>query len=303
MQGIKTAKFFERRGRRIEEFGGVLWHSMEKRTLIALPYHLDLSLAREDADRFLWAKTSAGIRYGSTKQAGTAGGIYTIREKEYGFDQLSRSYRRDVRIGLKHCEVREVSAEELLAQGLTMNVDTMQRQHRWEAEYGEVKQFERLVRAIDESEGVFTLGAFVEGRLGAYAICVREDGWLHHLHQFSSRELLDRHCNHALCFEMVRSQLARPDVEAFCDGYAPLVPLEGLDKFKKNQGFALEARNTVSVLHPLIDRTLASNTGRAMLERWRVARPEDQRIGRVMSIVDAARAAKQDIQMAEVCVR
>ena len=65
MQGIKTAKFYERRGRRIEEFGGVLWHSMEKRTLIALPYHLDLSLERGSVERFLWSRASAGIRYGS----------------------------------------------------------------------------------------------------------------------------------------------------------------------------------------------------------------------------------------------
>ena len=303
MQGIKTAKFFERRGRRIEEFGGLLWHGMEKRTLIALPYHLDLNLSREDAERLLWKTTSVGLRYGSTGQAGSPGGIYTIRDKNYGLDNLSRSYCRDVKLGLKKCEVREVGAETLLREGLQLNVDTMQRQGRWEAEYGEPKQFERLVRAIADSDGVFALGSFVGERLGAYAICVREDGWLHHLHQFSLRELLKEHCNHTLCFEMVRTQMAHPEVEAFCDGFAPLVALEGLDTFKKRQGFALEARNTVSVLHPLIDRTVASDTGRAMLERLRVKRPEDQRIGRVVSIVDAARAAKQEMRMDEVCTQ
>lgn len=303
MQGINTGKFFERRGRRIEEFGGVLWHSMEKRTLIALPYHVDLSLERGEVERFLWSRLSAGVRYGSTSQAGTPGGIYTIRDKAYTLESLPKNYRRDVRLGLERCEIREVEADTLLAEGLKLNVETMQRQHRWEAEYGEPKQFERLVRAVEDSEGVFALGAFVDGKLGAYAICAREDGWLHHLHQFSAVDLLDKYCNHALCFELIRSELARADVEAFCDGFAPLVSLGGLDKFKKNQGFALEARNTVSVLHPVIDRTLASDMGRGLLERIRVSRPEDQRIGRVMSIVDAARAAKQKIQMEEVCVR
>ncbi len=303
MLGVKTAKFFERRGRRIEEFGGVLWHGMEKRTLIALPYHLDLSMAREDAERLLWKTNSAGIRYGSSGQAGSPCGIYTIRDKNYGFDNLSRSYRRDVKIGLKKCEVREVGGETLLSEGLRLNLDTMGRQGRWEAEYGEPKQFERLVRAIEDSDSVFALGSFVGERLGAYAICVREDGWLHHLHQFSLRELLNEHCNHALCFEMMRTQMAHPEVEAFCDGFAPLVALDGLDDFKKRQGCALEARNTVSVLHPLIDRTLASDTGRALLERLRVRRPQDQRIGRVVSIVDAARAAKQDMRIEEACAQ
>ncbi|WP_031500579.1 hypothetical protein [Bryobacter aggregatus] len=299
MQGVKTAKFFERRGRRIEEFGGVLWHAVEKRMLIALPYHLDLSFEQAQTAGFLWSTNSAGLRYGSSTQPGTPSGIYTIRDKEYSIEKLPKKYRRDVRIGLERCEIREVDGDTLLREGLQMNIETMQRQKRWEAEYGDAKQFERLVRAIADSDGIFALGAFVEGRLGAYAVCAREDGWLHHLHQFSALELLPHYCNHALCFEMTRREMARPDVEAFCDGFTPLVPLDGLDHFKKNQLFQLEARNTVSHLHPVLDHTLASSAGKALLGRWQAKHPEDQRISRVLSIVEAARAAKQPMTVEE----
>lgn len=292
MQGHNTALFFERRGRKIIEFGGNYWFSTEKRMYMPIPFHLDLSFERGEIASFLARKNLSGVRYGSTSQPGLDGGLYVIREKNYTSAMLESRQRRDVKKGLESVEIRPVTADVLLAQGLQMNVETMERQGRFEAEYADPQQWARLVRAIDETEGASVLGAFVGDRLAAYGVHMVEDGWCHLLHQFSSAELLPTRANHALCFEGIAQMMRRDDVHTYCGGLSSLIQLEGLHRFKLRQGYTFEPRQTVVQLHPLLDHTLLSRFGQTQVARWRASKPEDQRVQRIGSIVEAAGLSK-----------
>jgi hypothetical protein len=295
MNGQITAKFFARRGRRIEEFGGAFWHSVEKRMSIPAQYHLDLHLDPAATASFLLRKNLAGFRYPSTSQAGAGGGIYVLREKNYTLDTIHKTQKRHVLDGLKKCDIRPVDADILLAEGLRLCRETMERQGRYEAEYGQPASFQRFVRAIADTEDVYALGAFHENQLAAFGVCIREDGWLHFIHQFSRVDLLDTHCNHALCFRLIEQGMQHPEVNALCNGFASLVDLGGLHRFKMMQGYTLEPRNTVVQLHPVLDTLLVNKTARRAVHQIQSKRPEDQRITRVASILDAAWTSKNPV--------
>jgi hypothetical protein len=292
MNGQTTANFFARRGRRIEQFAGAYWHSVEKRMLIPAQYHLDLAPQASDAARFMLGGNISGLRYPSSTQAGGRGGIYVLREKNYTLNSIHKSQKRHVLDGQKKCEVRPVDGDTLLAEGLRLCRETMGRQGRYEAEYGEPKTFERFVRAIEETPDVYALGAFYENQLAAFGVCIREDGWLHFIHQFSRVDLLDTHCNHALCFHLIQTGMQHPEVHALCNGFVSLVELSGLHRFKLMQGYNVEPRNTVVQLHPLLDKTLVNRPVRQAIQHLQAKRPDDQRITRVATILDAAWSSK-----------
>ena len=199
--GQGLAEFMEHRGRRILEAGGYLWHEAERRMYISCPYTAMPEPERSELGRALLQANGLGVRYPSTREAGLPGGIYVCRNKEYSLSAVQSRLRSMVRKGLAACDVREVPEDVLMREGLQLNRDTMERQGRFDAEFGEKAGWDRLCRAVTKSSKVRAMGAFVDGTgLAAYSVVYEEDGWVHILHQNSRLDLLDFYPNHALAF-------------------------------------------------------------------------------------------------------
>ena len=290
--GQGLARFMEARGRHIVESESALWHSTDGKMLMSLPYHLALDPISGEMERLLRKTGSLGVRYPSITRQGSPGGLYVCRDKEYAMKAVQSRLRSKVRRGLEHCEVRVVTPEELLGQGLRLNQETMARQGRYDAEFGEVSSFARIVAAIDRCAPIVAYGSFIDGILGAYAVTYEEDGWFHILHQMSRVDCLEHYPNHALAFTLTHAALEKPEIAGMSYGLKSLVNTAGLHDFKLRMGFECLSQNMVCELHPLASGVLTSGLAHAGVKLARRWFPRDQRLERVQAVISSARAAK-----------
>jgi len=290
-RGGELARFMELRGRHVKQAAGVYWHSVGWRLYMSMPYQLSLDPDPGEIREMLRSVGGLGARFPSTCWPGLPSGLYVCRRKDYDFSAIQPRYRTKVRRGLERCIFRHVEPPELLAEGLELNRDTMRRQGRFDPEFSRSKPWERLVSAVFEVPAVEATGAYIDGRLSAYAITYREDGWLHILHQMSREEDLHHYPNHALTFHLTQRLALEPELEAVSLGQASLVRLPGLHAYKLRLGYELIPRSSAICLHPALAVVLASPPA-ARLARW--LRPCDQRLERVSQVMEGARLSRQN---------
>lgn len=291
--GQGLAQFMEHRGRRIAEAGGVLWHEQESRMYMSLPYTLTPEVPHARIGEMLRRVNGAGVRYPSRTEPGLPGGIYVCRKREYGFREVQSRLRSMVRKGLQRCEVRPVEEDVLMREGIQLNRDTMERQGRFDAEFGDPARWANLCRAVGKSPKVRVMGAFVDGLLSAYSVVYEEDNWTHILHQNSRLDLLEHYPNHALAFTLTSEAMAKPGMEGVSYGLKSLVNTSGLHDFKLRIGFECEMQNSVCYLHPALAPMLTSGLAVWSLKQLRGWRETDQTLQRVESVIRAARALRK----------
>jgi hypothetical protein len=293
IKGSGLARFMELRGRRIEEGAGALWHSVEKRFYMAVPYQLMLAPDPDELDRTLRRINGLGLRFPSRDWSGVAAGLYVCRDRDYDVPKLQKTCRNLVRRGVEQCEVREASVDELLEQGLRLNCDSMGRQGRFDAEFGEPKGWQRLVHAIPESPAIRAVGVFVDGQLASYGITCREDGWVHVLHQNSRSDLLKHNPNHVLTYHVTREAMLDTGIEAICYGHISLVATDGLQDYKIRMGYEVEPHFSAMHLHPAISSALTSVATLQSLAFLRRLRPRDQMLERAATVLAGAKLARR----------
>lgn len=295
VQGSGLARFLEQRGRRVKEVRGVLWYSVPNGFFMSLPYHLCLSLEHGGEQEILHSLGALGIRYPSTTQPGLPSGLYVCRDRAYGIKSTHRGVRHNINDGLRECEVRKLSEEDLLNEGYRINLETMKRQNRFDPQFGDRPQWRRFVRALDDSPCVEAIGAFADGRLGSYAITCLEDGWLHILHKMN--ELSNRHHpGHVLDYLLTRRLVEDKSIQAVSMGLAPLVPQPGLHDYKIRLGYCMEAQ--ASVIHlsraaePFLLNRLSRATVRLLAQSWPTTSVWKQQLGTVAAVLEGARLSR-----------
>jgi hypothetical protein len=282
------AGFMELRGRRIVEAAGCLWHSVEGRFFLSLPYHLPQDPDAGELNQMLRSQRALGVRFPAVNRPGLPSGLYVCRRKDYDFACVHARQRSQVRRGLEAFTIRPVEQSELLRQGLELNTETMTRQGRYDPEFGEAARWGRLVKAVYCSSAVVAYGAFHEGRLAAYAITCRDGGWLHLMHQNSRTDDLRHFPNHALSFAVTRLAAEDPALEGISFGIHSLLDSAGLHDFKLKLGYEFIERTSAFQLHPALAPVLLSGALRRMVGGLRRMRPQDQRIEKVEAILEGA---------------
>jgi hypothetical protein len=292
MAGERYSEFMQLRGRRILDGVGSRWYSNSMGIYMSIPYHEVYDPPEGELERFMWRTHMLGVRFPSSQYGGLASGVYVRRKKPYDLSSVQPRLRTQVRRGLENCQICQIDSKELLTGGLRCNLDTMQRQGRFDAEFGEQSQWGRLVRAVSQCAGIAAYGAFVEQKLAAYAITCREDGWLHILHQMSCLESLNYSPNHALTFHVTRDGLADPGIDAVCFGLRGLVAGYGLNDYKLRLGYEIVPQTSVFVLHPGVGRLFSSALAIDGIAWLRKLRPHNQRFGQIESVLTGARLTR-----------
>ncbi len=286
----------ELRGRRVTEGAGSLWYSVPTtpRILMNSPLEGVIGADPGEIQDLLRQNGALGARFPSSRLPGLESGLYVCRLKQFDIMTVHKKSRSCIRRGLEQCAFRQVEPNELLEQGLILNRDSMNRQGRYEAEFGEQKQWARIVDAVKRCAGVEVWGTFLDGRLAAYAITLREDRWLHILHQFSQSEAFHAHPNDALTYELTRMGAEDPALEAVCYGVVGLVATEGLHEYKLRHGYQVEAVNSAFVYHPLAAPVLGSSLAAWAINELRKRRPADQRLERIAAVIEAGRRTRMN---------
>lgn len=288
MPGAGLANFFALRGRKIVEACGTLWYSVPNRFLMSLPYQQPLEPIPDEIQALLRSSGALGVRFQSQHWPGIAGGVYVYRGRDYSLKSVHIKHRPRVRKGLETFEIRPVDEDELLNQGLQLNIDTLVRQGHFDREFGEANQWARFVRAVRECPEISAIGAFDEKRLCAYMITYREDGWLTILHQMSRQADLKSFPNHALTYWVTKAASEDPSLECVSYGIVPLISIEGLHEYKLRFGYQVIPYTCAVVLRPEFDFLLNNRFTQWGVQRLRYLWPNNQRLEMVDTILRGA---------------
>jgi hypothetical protein len=289
MKGQLYAEFYERRGRRIFEGAGHYWNEVPGRMLMSIPYQEQMNPPPEVIRELLGRTNHFGARYLCPAGIGLSGGLYLRRSRPFDIMSVQSRKRNLIRKALSRCVVREVKKVELEAQGLAINLETMERQGRFDPEFGREKPWRRLIDACYRSRGVKVMGSFAQDALAAYAVTLEEDNCLHILHQFSANRFLNEYFpNDALTFTITKSGMDNGDVESVSYGVAGLTKGDTLHDYKLRNGYEFIPYGYAFVLHPSINWLLANAVSIAAVEKVHQRLPRLQFLERVASVAKGA---------------
>jgi hypothetical protein len=281
----------ELRGHRVVELAGALFYEGAGGIYTSVPYERLLDLGQDEARALLFSRRLTGLRYPSLRLPGLESGLY-VRRRPYNLDCLHRNCRTQVREGLKVCEVRQLNGDDLLRDGFVLNRETLQRQQRWDPEFGDSRRWKRFVDAVGRSPGVSAFGAFHENQLEAMAVVCHEGGWFHILHKMSRTPRKGVAGNHLLDYDIAQQALADPSVQAVCMGFVSLLDIPGLHTYKLRLGYVVEDRNTVLRLHPMLSPLLLNGVALRTVAFLRGRRPLNQRLELFQKVLLAAEQSR-----------
>lgn len=262
--GSVIARFLELRGRRVIEATGCCWVNVRNgsRYFESIPNHLLLEPEPGEVEQVLRRGGGLLARYPSRGSGGLVGGRYVCRDPNFDLSSLGKQRRKDVRRGLRNCEIRLVTLEELLGQGLTLNRDTMARQHRFDPEYGDVRHWETFVEAVVCSPAVVVIGAFIGRRLASYVTLVQDGDAIHLLDRMTRTKDLKMFPGEALLFTVMREALRRPEIRLVSGGPVPLLGMDGLHRYKLRSGYEVAPCRVMFRLHPALTALRLGALGR-----------------------------------------
>ena len=290
--GSVLARFMELRGRHIVKACSALWYTLPGRFLMSLPYQSMLNPDPLELRRMIRETGAFGARFPSLSWSGLESGLYVHRQCNYDIGSLHAKHRPRVRHALQCFEVRTAERTELLAQGRALNLSTMARQGRYDPEFGDPRQWERLVEAAFGCPEVTCPAVFAGPRMAAYMVTCREGRWLHILHQMSRQEDLSDFPNHLLTYAVTRQAAADPSIEAVCYGYVPLFAADGLHEYKLRFGYEMVPHRSAIQLHPALNFVLNRSAVRASIRGLRRLGRESQQLETLETVLEGARSSR-----------
>lgn len=144
----------------------------------------------------------------------------------------SKSSRRNIRAGLRRCEVRQVTAEFVAKFGYSVYLDALERYTGDSVKAMSQTDFvNRAMQDIDFTDLIDYWGVFIDGKLTAYA-----RNWQFGKHSVNYSEIkfsqasLKNYATFALIYEMNCHYLSQKNVQFVNDGYCALLHETGIQE-------------------------------------------------------------------------
>jgi hypothetical protein len=250
MNAQTFALWFERQGRRVIRTESSYWHSEGVRALQAFPYHWTIQPEERELRQLLRETRAICLRYSAPVESPQGSLSYQVMRQgpAYGFDDLGKWARKNVRRGLRHCSVEPITFERLAREGWALQQDTLQRQNRNLRVSPEGWRLRCVV--AQGLPGFEAWGALVEGRLAASLITFQLKDCVYLLYQQCHREFLAAHVNNALSFVVTQTMICRPGVRSIFYSLHSLDAPSSMDEFKFRMGYAAKVIRQCVVFHP-----------------------------------------------------
>jgi hypothetical protein len=261
------AQWFRRQGFQVTRTASSYWVNQGRRVYQAFPYHWLIQPEIQEIREFLRSRHALGLRY-STPLAGSEGCLsyHAVYEDEsYDLEVLKKWARKNVRRGLRNCQVEPISFSRLAREGWALQVDTLKRQGRRVPM--PFKTWERLCLAAADLPGFEAWGALVAGRLGASVISFKMEDCYYLLYQQCHSRYLNRHLNNALSFAVTQTLVQRQDHKSILYGLHSLDAPARVDEFKFRMGYAAKPVRQRVVFHPLL-KALVNRASHALVRKF-----------------------------------
>ncbi len=298
--GAALAAFFSARGRRVVDAVGVLWCEYRPRFYMSLPYEVRMDLEPRAVADALRAERLLAVRYPTLSQPGLPCGLFVCDTRGYSLASVESRHRKQVQKGLSRCEIRLATPDDLLAHGLELNLETMHRQGRFDPECGDPRRWRRLVAIIAANPQVVVTGAFVDGRLSAYALLCRDGAWLHLLSKATRTADMIHRTNPALDFAILDAASRDPAIDGVTNSWTSLTGRgsEGLHAYKRFMGYRVLEHDLGIHLHPALAPVLTTRAAVVVAGFLSRRRPADRRLDLVARLIAGARATRTGVRLA-----
>ncbi len=262
----QLARYYSLQGMKVLPSVSGWWVELQPFSFLRFPFHELGELTPEDRRHVFWHGPALLLRYqGPAVDGGRRGGLFLCSNKAYDLPALASKARNQTRRGLELCRVVQMEFQTLARLGLSLVMDTYQRQGRGLPKGG-AKRWTRVCDAGALVPAVEAWGAFVGERLAAFLIGARVGDCYYILQQDSDSALLNQYPNNALLFSVTKAKLADPGVTCINYGLKAMDPTPGLDRFKHQMGYELVEINEAIELNPMV-RPLLDCGGRFVLRQ------------------------------------
>jgi hypothetical protein len=259
---------------------------------MSLPYQAMLNPDPGELRRLIRETHTVGARFPSLHWTGLESGLYVLRRRPYDIESVHAKHRPRVRKGMEKFHVRPATISELMTQGRALNLNTMERQQRFDPEFGDKRRWETLLEAAFACSEVSFPAAFAGSRMASYMVTCQEQGWLHILHQMSRQEDLPNFPNHVLTFTVTQQACNDESLDAICYGCVPLFAADGLHEYKLRFGYDLEAHQSAIHFHPALGPLLDNPIARLALRWGRKLLPQNQFLETIDTVLKGARSSR-----------
>ena len=289
MNYAEYAEYCRLIGYQVEETPHGIWIGLSHGFFNRVPLY-ETTPPTEDELRTLFRRyPTLGVHYAAEPGSqGMASHNYFVRDQNYGLKCLNSKGRWSARKGLRNCQVRPISFDELRCLGMPLNLDTLARQGRDDPLFSNLDRWTCFCQAGEQAKGAQAWGAFVGDELAAYIVLFRVGSVVNLLYHNSRTRLMRLHPCVALFFTVTQTMMHTPGVEAVYNGPEWPTATRGLDRFKQRMGFDKEPVVFVVRLRPVMKRALLDWGGRraiTALGRWL---PDRDLYRRVQTVLDIA---------------
>ncbi len=253
MQGIEPAvEWLRRQGHRVTFSRSSCWYNAAPGILQAFPYHLLITPSEEELRQVFREGRAYGLRYSTPLRSPVGKLSYHIvySGPVFGFDQVSRQTRQNVRKGIEYAVIEPISFARLAEEGWAVRADTLARQSRLGAE--NEAWWRRLCLSAEGLAGFEAWGASRDGKLVAALIAYLAGDTFLMLYQQSLTAHLKFGVNNALGFVFSQKSLARPEVKKLFYGLHSLDASWKVDEFKLRMGYTAEPVRQRVLFHPVL---------------------------------------------------
>jgi hypothetical protein len=242
-----------RRKLKVVRTSSTYWVNYGFRVFQAFPYHWVISPSEDELEMLFKGNWALGLRY-STHDAAPIGKVsyHTVVDvNAYSLDQLSPDSRRNVRNGLKHTTISQISLHQLCTLGFPLTSDTLERQGR----RGHVseKEWKDMWEKAEGLPGFKVFGAFVQNELAASVVTFKIDDHLYLLYPQSRTKFLSSRVNNALIYEVTRTAGYQSGTKRVFYGLNSLDAMGSVDEFKFRMGFHKLVVKQRVAFHPWIE--------------------------------------------------
>lgn len=248
------AEWLRRQGRRVEKTADSYWVELAPRVFQAFPYHWTLDLSTSNLRETVRSLRALALRYSSPLDGDEGKISYHVvyAGKDYSLEKLSRKARYDVRKGLSHFKIEQITPAALAAEGWAARLDTLQRQGRSRAE--NPAWWEKLCLSAEGLSGFECWGARETrtGRLDSSLLACTCGDCFCILYQQSRTESLSLGVNNALSYVVTEAALRRPSIMRVFYGLHSLDAPDSVDAYKFRMRFVATPVRQRVVIHPWI---------------------------------------------------
>jgi hypothetical protein len=286
----QVMEFFKQRQYKVIQTTSCWWYNEHRQNWLfySFPLHRLIQPTREELSTiFRQAPGARVLRFISPSDCPDHTSFMWTARAPYDLSRLSANTRSKTRRGMKNCQVRPLSWDELIAHGEEAQRDTLVRRG--------ARHAETIPLDVDQSfqncSAYEAWGAYVDEQLAAYLVILRAEDWAYLLINRSANAFLKLYPNNALVYTAVHDLLSRPGISAVSYGWEPLTPLESLEQFKLSMGFEKTPVRQRVVLHPLISRFFQPFMAR-LIEQIAMRRPNNQRLQKLAGLCMLLRASQ-----------